>query len=131
MRKTRNIFGLIGIVIALAGIGVAVFQDHLRPPPEPVSVKLGEAALAKGKQWLGVESKEVKEEPTSTIDWVTIAQFALGFLGIVLGAVSWVRKENHRISALSAALGLVAVAWEYVLVAVGVAVLMLILGQFA
>ena len=130
MTKTRNIFGLIGIVIALAGIGVAVFQDHLRPPPEP-AVNLGEAALAKGKQWLGVESKEVKEEPASTIDWVTIAQFALGFLGIVLGAVSWVRKENHRISSLSAALGLIVVAWEYVLVAVGVAVLMLILGQFA
>ena len=126
----KNIFGLIGIVIALAGLGVAVFQEHLRPPPEPISVTLGEAALAKGKQWLGVGSEEIAAEQ-SAIDWVTIVQFALGFIGIALGAVSWIRSENHRVSALAAALGLVVVAWEYVLVAVGVAVLILFLGSFA
>lgn len=121
---TRNTIGLIGIVIALMGVGVAIFQDDLRPDTQAPPVEMTDRVVEKGAELLGIEVK--RESPS---DVVMIIRLGLGFLAIVLGVVSWIRKENHRVSSTAAALGIIVVAWEYVLIAVGVAIIILILGS--
>ena len=120
----RNAIGIIGIVIALMGVGIAIFHDDLRSPTQIAPVEMKDRVIEKSAELLGIE---VQSE--STNDTVTVVQFGLGFLAIVLGVVSWVRKENHRISSAAAALGILVVAWEYVLIAAGVAIVILILGS--
>ena len=122
----KNVIGIIGILIALAAIGVAIFQDGLRPPPEPAATRIRQQAISKGAQILGIKLEQSKQ-----MDWVMATQYSLGFIAIILGVFSWVRKENHRISAVAASLGIVAIAWEYVLMAVGFAVLIMILDSFS
>jgi len=53
----------------------------------------------------------------------------LGFVAIVLGVVSWVRKDHIRISGGAVALGLMAIAWQYVLIASGIAIIIFILAN--
>lgn len=122
----KNLIGIIGIAIALVGVGVAIFQDDLRPQPTPVSIQLKDVALEKGAQLLGID---VEEKTPS--DWVRLTYFILGFLGIIMGVISWVKKENHRVSATALSLGIVAVAWQYVLIGVGFAVFIMIIGSFS
>lgn len=122
----KNLIGIIGIVIALAGVGVAIFQDELRPPPTTTTVQLKDVALEKGAELLGIAVENKKSS-----DWVRLTQFMLGFLAIVFGVTSWVRKENHRISAAAVSVGIIAVAWEYVLFGVGFAVFVMIIGSLS
>jgi hypothetical protein len=122
----KNMIGILGIIIALLGVGVAIFQDQLRPPPTPATTQLKEAAIEKGASLLGV-----KVDKKTNFDWVTATQYGLGFFAIVLGAFSWVRKENHRVSALAAGLGVIAAAWEYFLYGVALAAFILIAGAFS
>jgi hypothetical protein len=122
----KNLIGVIGIVIALAGVGVAIFQDDLRPPPTPGTIQLKDVALEKGAELLGIK---VAEKTSS--DWVRLTHLLLGFLAIILGVTSWIKKENHRVSAAAVSLGIVAAAWEYFLIGVVVAAFAMIAGAFS
>ena len=122
----RNVIGIIGIVIALTGIAIAVFQDEMRSPPAETSATLKSRVVEKSITLLGGEVDKPAE-----VDAITLTYRGLGFLAFLFGVVSWVRKENHRISALAGALGAVAVAWEYVVIGIGIAVVVLILGAFS
>ena len=122
----RNRIGIIGLVVALLGIGVAIFQDDIRSHFDTEPVEVRDRVVEKGAELLGIEITS-----DTTRDKVTWVQFGLGFIAIILGVVSWIRKENHRVSASAAALGIIAVAWEYVLIAAAVAVLLLIVGSFS
>ena len=122
----KHAFGIIGIVVALVGIGVAILQDELRGPPPSAQTQLKERVVEKGIELLGGEV----EKPMFR-DRIVMSYTVLGFIAIVLGVVSYVRKENPRISALSGALGAIAIAWEYVLIGIGIGVVVLILGAFS
>ena len=122
----RNIFGVIGITIALMGIGVAIFQDDIRAQLDTQPVEVQDRILEKGAKLLGLEVESERSR-----DWVTFTQFGLGFIGIILGVISWVRNENHRISASAAALGVVAIAWVYVLIGLAIGVILLVVGSFS
>ncbi|MFP6780334.1 MAG: hypothetical protein VCB59_01440 [Gammaproteobacteria bacterium] len=52
-------------------------------------------------------------------------------VSLVLGVWSFMVKENHRISGLAGALGVVAMAWEYVLPGVVIAVVGFFLAAFS
>lgn len=122
----RNLFGIIGIVIALMGVGVAIFQDDLRSLFETEPIEIQDRVIEKGARLLGLDV-----EHETRRDWVTFTQFGFGFIGIILGVVSWVRNENHRVSSSAAALGVVAIAWEYVLIGLGIGVILLVVGSFS
>ena len=55
----------------------------------------------------------------------------LGFLAMVLGITSWVRKDHIRLSGGAVAVGLVAVGWEYVLVGLLIAIVILVVANFS
>lgn len=118
----KNKFGIAGICIAIFAIAIAIFQDDIRPEPPTVSVQLADRLADAVAKIGGVETDE-----SSPKDWVTLAYIGLGLLALVAGIVSFVQKENHRVSGMAGALGVVAIAWEYVLIGVIVAVVLFLL----
>lgn len=117
-----NKIGIIGIIVAFLGITVAIFQDDIRKSIEPKNPGLSAQALAKGKALL------TGKKDTSEHDKIDYVYIGLGLLAFVLGVISYLRKENHRISATSAALGIIAIAWHYVLIGVVIAIIILVIG---
>ena len=120
---SKNVFGIVGIVIALTGIGIAIFQDELGSDPPPVSTQLKEKVLHKGAELLGVETKASSVKR----DFVKIASMSLGLLAIVLSVVSFIRKEYYRIAGMAGTLGIVAITWEYVVIGVVIAIIVFII----
>jgi len=121
----KNIFGIVGIVIALVAIAVAVFQDDLRPSPPPPSEQLTTRVLEKG-----VELFTGEVEKKNKRDLVGYTYAGLGLLAFMLGAVSFTKKENTRISGLAGGLGIIAIAWEYVLIGIVIAVVIIMIAEF-
>ncbi|MGI9261582.1 MAG: hypothetical protein ACR2QR_06090 [Woeseiaceae bacterium] len=118
----KNKFGIAGIFIAVFAIAIAVFQDDIRPEPPSASVQLTDRVADAVARISGVET-----ENNSSKDWVTLAYIGLGLLALIAGIVSFIQKENHRVSGMAGALGVVAIAWEYVLIGVVVAVVLFLL----
>ena len=133
----RNFLGLIGLIVGLVAVLIAIFQNDLRPPPPPEDERtLTEVASEATKKL--IQEKILKESPPEAVpdhekrhDAVALTYMALGFLAIVLGVVSWIRRDHIRLSGGAVAIGLVAVGWEYVLVGLLIAVVILVLANFS
>jgi uncharacterized membrane protein YidH (DUF202 family) len=131
--------GVIGLVVGLIAVGIAIFQDDLRsgsmPEKSKESLSLTEVAVEAGKNLF--KEKILKQEPASSAgqgrsrDAITLTYLGLGFLAIVLGVVSWVKKDHIRVSGSAVGLGLIAVAWQYVLIGVVIAVVIYFLAFLA
>ncbi len=121
-----NRIGLLGILIALIGVSVAVLQDDLRSRIAPDSPKLVERVAVKGIKLFG--NTKVKETKHDVVDFIYIG---LGLVAFALAAVSYIVNENHRISAAAAALGIIALAWQYVLIGFVIAVVVFFLASFS
>ncbi|MDF1739819.1 MAG: hypothetical protein P1U86_11725 [Verrucomicrobiales bacterium] len=132
----KHRIGIIGLVVGLIALGLAIFQDALRPqPPEPT---LKEVASEAGKKFLTEKflSPESDSQPiaeprvVALYDGVDLTYMILGFIAMILGIFSWVKKDHIRISGGAISLGLMAVAWQYVLIGVAIAVVILIIANF-
>ena len=121
-----NRIGLVGIVIALFGIGVAAFQDDLRAKFDDAPGESVETVVRKG--FALFSNVKVEEQKHDKVDYVYIS---LGLIALVLGVWSYIVKENHRISAVAGALGVVAMAWHYVMIGLVIAVVVFFLGSFS
>lgn len=122
----KNAIGMAGILIALLAIGVAAFQEQLRPPPPPAKTQLKERVVEKAAELVGIES-----ESSASRDWITLIYIGLGFLALVVAVVAYVTGESHRISGMAGALGVIAIGWEYVLIGIVVAIVILILANIS
>lgn len=149
-------FGIAGLLVGVVAVGIAIFQDDLRAaqtkpkdpvaPPEAVETEesLKDLAFEAGKKMLkekllekagrAMPSPPIEEsEPTKGLgalhDDVALAYTGLGFVAMILGVVSWIRKDCVRISGGAVALGLMAIAWEFVLIGVGIAIVVFILAN--
>lgn len=135
--------GIIGLIVGLIAVGLAIFQNDLRPqkpPPEPKpEPTLKELAVEAGKKVINDKILKKEDDPppipedplTASHDRIELTYMTLGFLAMVLGVVSWVKKDHIRISGGAISLGLMAVAWQYVLIGVVIAVVILILANIS
>lgn len=121
--KLTNKMATIGVMVALLGIGVATFQEKIRSQSAPEETSLKVRVMHAGAILIGEKTTDAKEK----YDWVTYSYMALGFLGIVFGVLAYLRHESLRHVGMAAALGLVAIAWEYVIVAIVIGVIILII----
>ncbi|MGC6425977.1 MAG: hypothetical protein ACON5H_03155 [Akkermansiaceae bacterium] len=135
--------GIVGLALGIFAVGMAIFQNDLRSPkpapepePEPtfkeLAVEAGrkviqEKILKKEERSPAKNGAEVAEE--SVRDGIELTYMILGFVAMVLGVLSWTQKDHIRISGGAVALGLMAVAWQYVLIGVVIAVIILVLAN--
>lgn len=142
-------YGIIGLVVGLIAVGIAIFENDLLAAPEPEPVVMADESLkdlaveASKKlirdKWLNKDdakpepSKEKKTVLGMEIDvrhnGVQLTYMALGFAAMILGTVSWVKKDHIRLSGGAVALGLVAVAWQYVLIGVVIAIVIFVIAN--
>jgi hypothetical protein len=139
----KHKIGIIGLIVGIIAVGLAIFQNDLRPqepPQEPKPVPtLKELAVEAGKKVINDKILKKEEDPppveedslVSPRDRIGLTYMILGFLAMVLGIVSWVKKDHIRISGGSISLGLMAVAWQYVMIGVVIAVVILILANIS
>ena len=139
----KHKIGIIGLIVGLIAVGLAIFQNDLRPqqpPPEPKpEPTFKELAVEAGKKVISdkILKKEAEPPPitedslVSSHDGVELSYMILGFLAMVLGVVSWVKKDHIRISGGAISLGLMAVAWQYVLIGVVIAVVIIIVANIS
>lgn len=151
----RKYIGVVGLIFGVIAVGLAIFQGNIRDfisPPEPLvedkrSIK--ELAFAAGKKVLADKLRKTADGPAkpqpqvepkeeglfsdirSKYDPVSLVYALLGFAAMVLGVISWVKKDHIRISGGAISLGLMAVAWQYVLIGVTIAVIILILANLS
>ena len=127
-----------GLIIGLVAVGTAIFQDELRPPPPEDNRTLTEVAGEAARNL--IREKLLREDdgkpalpstPENQRDVIVITYMALGFAAMALGLTSWIRKEHIRLSGGAIALGLIAVGWEYVLIGILIAVVILIVSHIS
>ena len=117
-----NRFGLIGIIIALLGIGCAVFQGDLRKQFIPNALEVERSALGESiKMLISDDSVQVEHD---RIDYLYLG---LGLLALILGIISFLSKESQRVSLMAGVLGIMALTWQYVLIGVIIAVVIIII----
>ena len=138
-----NRLAAIGLVIALIAVGMAAFRNNYlypAPPPEAPKTTLKEVAGEAAKKLLeekilrrqAVASSPVHEDPRRLpLHPYQMVYTALGLLGFTLGILSWCRKEHIRLAGAAAAVGLMAVCWEWVLIGVCIAIVILFLANLS
>lgn len=56
---------------------------------------------------------------------------SLGFLVMILGVISWIEKDHIKIASGAISLGLMAVAWQFVLIGVVIGITIIIVGNLS
>jgi len=105
------------------GIAVAIFQDDIRTGIQQDKTSLSAQVLKKSTSLF----TNKQEEPG--YDKVDYVYTIIGLIALVFGVVSYLHKENFRISSAAAALGIISIAWHYVLIAVVIAIVLIIIGS--
>ncbi|MEZ5305304.1 MAG: hypothetical protein R3F11_32380 [Verrucomicrobiales bacterium] len=133
----KHLLGIIGLVFGFAALAIAVFQHDLRPPPEPRPKPTLKEVAAEATKHL-IQEKILKEKSGESArlgerrhDAIEITFMGLGLVAIILGTISWVRKEHIRLSSGAIALGVIAVAWEVVLLGILLGVAVVVIGYFS
>jgi hypothetical protein len=134
-QSTRSTFGVVAIVIGVIAFGLALTQFWAGPfTPQPTieevvadkAVKIRDAVVAKLK---GEEQASSVHARSFDIDRVvTMATIVASFLAIVLAVISYIRREDKRITASAIALGGMALAVQYIAMAIGAIVLAILVA---
>ena len=133
----RSRFGVTGLSIAFVGLALGVLSPWLtnlmQPPPKPAEEEIADFAAKVVK---AVKEKLKKQQPPppplrKQISWsmvVAASATGAGLVGVLLGIISWIKREDHRISGTAVAIGAVAIAWQYIILAVAIVVFLVILA---
>lgn len=132
----RHYFSTIGLILGFIAVAIAAFETHLvasEPPPPVHERSLKELAVDAGKAIL--KEKVLKEEapPPQARPYhpVRITYILLGLAAMGFGIFSWIKKEHVRMSGGAAALGLMAICWQWVLVGVCIAIVIIVLANIS
>lgn len=128
MNSLKKHIGIIGLIIGFIGIATVIFEKdiaELITPKETVSAKadkkkpllsinLGNKKISFGKS---KSTPQADKTPTDTKP-IRIIYSILGLCAIIAGIIAWIRKENLRICGGAVSVGLIAIAWQYVLIGI-------------
>lgn len=130
----RHLYSSIGLILGFLGICVAAFDSHAAQAEPPTNENRGGVLeIGAGKRTLTLKlRKDEPPPPTRRFKQpLRIAYTALGLAAIGLGTFSWIKREHIRMSGGAAALGLMAVAWQWVLIGVLIAIVIFILANLS
>jgi hypothetical protein len=139
---------LLAFILAFAGVCMAAFQNNFpgQPEPEPPepparswkAVASDAAKKVVEEKILGKEpppKPEPKKKPKDDffggmpLRPYQIIYTSLGLVAIGLGSYSWTRRIQTRLCGAAVAMGLTAVAWQWALLGVGLAIALLIIAK--
>ncbi|MFK7845633.1 MAG: hypothetical protein AB8G77_10050 [Rhodothermales bacterium] len=133
MEESRSTLGFIGIGIGAVALLVAIvhfWMGPLSPQPSLEKIVAEKAVAIKNATIAALKGEEIEEKTYSRnfdLDQgVRIATSVLGGLAVILGVVSFARREPLRVGGGAAFLGCVAIAFQFAVVALG-AILLAIL----
>ena len=126
MEESRSTIGFIGIGIGAIALLLAIFHFWAGPfSPQPslektvaekaVAIKNATIAALKGEEF----EEEVSRREIDLDQGLRIGASILGGLAIILGVVSFARKEPLRVGGGAAVLGGAAVAFQFAVIALG------------
>ena len=119
-------FALIGLICGFIGIGIGTYrmsvaaEEPVRPRTKEISDVLAET-IKKTADKLRNQRTVEKVEWTQTKK-LGLAASIFGFLGAAFGCASWLVGEHRRWTWAALCVGLAAMAWTHVVVAVAIAV---------
>jgi hypothetical protein len=129
--------GMLGSVIGLVALIAAILPHWVVPvvfPPAPldqVIVETGhrvkERLIARAK---GLEYQKPPKEKTAGAVWSDASSMAaiwLGLIAIILAVLSQFRREQKLYAGMSAALGVGAIAFELIFIAIGALIVIAII----
>jgi hypothetical protein len=118
-------FALIGLLFGFVGLGIAAYRMSVESeePPRPRSREISDALADTIKKT--ADKLRGQEEPPP--QWTATKRLGLaasvcGFVGVVFGCVSWLAREQRRWTWAALGVGIAALAWTHVVVAVSLAV---------
>lgn len=135
MSKEKPKIGAIGIAIGSVAFLLALFHFYAGPfSPQPILEQtIAEKAVAiRDVTVAALKGKEIKKE-TQTSKWdadkaLDVVTAFLGGLAIIAGIIAYTRKEPLRFAGGAAVLGSGAIAFQFLVIALGVIVVAIILA---
>jgi hypothetical protein len=135
MEASRATIGFIGIAIGAVALLVAIAHFWMGPiSPQPsVEKTVAEKAVAiKNATIAALKGEKIEENvPPNTIDLdqgVRMATSILGGLAVILGVISFAKREPFRVGGGAAFLGGAAIAFQFAVIALGAIVLAILIG---
>ena len=135
MEKERSTTGFIGIAVGSIALMMAIVHFWMGPlSPQPsVERTVAERAVAiKNATIAALKGESIKKEaPPKNFDLdqgVRIATSVLGGLAVILGVVSFAKREPVRVGGGAAFLGGAAIAFQFAVIALGAIVLAVLIG---
>ena len=135
LEPKSNSFGIIGVIVGFLGmlsvlVGPAI-QDAIIPPP-PAEKQLTDTIVSL-KQRITAKLKKTAPPPEAPRGRFSLQELphtlSLAFAGLAIigGAVSYLRREDHRYAYVACGVGTVTLVWHALILALAVAVLCVIL----
>ncbi len=125
-RRARGIrLALVGLIIGFLGLGIAAYrlsvESEAPPPPttKGVSDMISDTIVKTANKLTG-------KEPEPKNAWTASRKMGLaasicGFISVALGCASWLMGEHGRWTWAALCVGIAALAWTHVVVAVALA----------
>jgi hypothetical protein len=116
----RHALGTLALVTGIAGLAAAVLPPVcIDPPARSVSRLLLEVAFDRPSAAYAAYEAALR-------DWQRIAA-VLGLVAVVLGALAGIRRQHRGLVAFALGLGAAALLWQYIVVAVIAAIIVMAL----
>jgi len=135
MTESRSMIGFIGIgvgAIALLAAIIHFWAGPISPQPSVEKTVAEKAVAIKNATIAALKGEEVEETaPVRTIDidqGLRIATSVLGGLAVILGVVSFARREPLRVGGGAAFLGGAAIAFQFAVIALGAIVMAILIA---
>jgi hypothetical protein len=142
-------YALIGLIFGFIGLGTAAYRMSIEvePPPQPARQKkeISDVLSDTIKKTVDklrdkVATQQISPAAPTTVAWpltkkLGLVASILGFVGAVFGCISWLVGEHRRWTWAALCVGIAALAWTHVVIAVSMAVgffiLIWLLGNLA
>jgi hypothetical protein len=121
MLKRRDVFGWVGLAVAILALGLALLPGWVSPASEP-ELAGGQSGWVTwfGRRMFGMQDAPVPAEAAPPSTWrqrLATTAAVLGFVALVLGIVSFARHEGARLTGCCVGVASGAIATQHLLTA--------------
>ncbi len=134
-RAYRRKFGIVGVIFGCIAFGTALFHYWAGPfttAPSPEETVAEKTIRIKDKVVLKIKRDKTVKTPPERVylkdDIINITTISLGFIAIVSAIVSFIQREDKRVSFCAALLGAVAIGLQLLNIALGILCLAIIIA---